>query len=158
MIRKMRRFKQALTAEVCETILLNAKRGVLAVLGDDDYPYTIPLNYVYDPKAQVIYFHGAREGHKIDAIAKHPKVSFCVVDQGAPDEGGWFQYVNSVVAFGTIAPVTDKAESIDITREIAEKYYPDRESAAREVEKDGARALCLALKIEHMTGKRVHEK
>ena len=158
MIRKMRRFKQALTAEVCETILLNAKRGVLAVLGDDDYPYTVPMNYVYDPKTQTIYFHGAHEGHKIDAIAKHPKVSFCVMDQGTPDEDGWFQYVNSVVVFGTIAPVEDREKSIDITREIAEKYYPDQESAAREVKKDGARALCLAIKAAHITGKRVHEK
>ena len=158
MIREMRRFKQALTAEACAAILLSGKRGVLAVLGDDDYPYTVPLNYVYDPKDQVIYFHGAREGHKIDAIAKHPKVSFCVVDQGTADEGGWFQYVNSVVAFGTIAKVSDSAKSIDITREIAEKYSPDRESADREVAKDGARALCLALHIDKLTGKKVHEK
>ena len=80
------------------------------------------------------------------------------MDQGTPDEDGWFQYVNSVVVFGTIAPVEDREKSIDITREIAEKYYPDQESAAREVKKDGARALCLAIKAAHITGKRVHEK
>ena len=45
-----------------------AGRGVLAVNGDDGYPYAIPLNYFYDRDERKIYFHGARAGHKVDAL------------------------------------------------------------------------------------------
>lgn len=157
-MRKMRRFKQALDQKTCEKILREAPRGVIAVAGDDGYPYAVPLNFYFDPEAEMIYFHGAHEGHKIDAIKRQPKVSFCVMDEGTLDEGGWFYYVNSVIVFGQVHIVEDPEKSLDVTRKIALKYYPDRESAEREVEKDGARALCLALQIDEMTGKRVHEK
>ncbi|MGN0193958.1 MAG: pyridoxamine 5'-phosphate oxidase family protein [Pseudoramibacter sp.] len=157
-MRKMRRFKQALDRKTCEGILSRARRGVLAVAGDDGYPYAVPLNFYFDPEAETIYFHGAHEGHKIDAVKRHPKVSFCVTDEGTLDESGDFYYVDSVIAFGEMHFVAEPAKSIAITREIGLKYYPDAESAEREVEKDGARALCLALKIDTMTGKHVHEK
>ena len=74
MFRDMRRFKQQLTSEECETILRDQKRGVLAVLGDMGYPYTVPLNYVYDNGC--LYFHSALQGHKIDAIRSCDKTSF----------------------------------------------------------------------------------
>jgi nitroimidazol reductase NimA-like FMN-containing flavoprotein (pyridoxamine 5'-phosphate oxidase superfamily) len=157
-MRKMRRYKQALDRSICEEILRKAPRGVLAVSGDDGYPYAVPLNFYFDPEAETIYFHGAHEGHKIDAIKREPKVSFCVTDGGTLDESGDFYYVNSVIAFGQMHFVEDPEKSIAITREIGLKYYPDAESAEQEVEKAGARALCLALKIDTMTGKRVHEK
>ena len=85
--REMRRCKQALERTVVEDILRRGSSGVLAVLGDDAYPYAVPLSYVYaDGK---LYFHGAKEGHKIDAIRQHAKASFCVIDRDAvvPEEG-----------------------------------------------------------------------
>ena len=47
MIRDMRRKNQALSQEECVRLLEENTSGVLAVLGDDDYPYTVPLSYVY---------------------------------------------------------------------------------------------------------------
>ena len=68
MFRKMRRHKQELSEEECINILTNEPRGVLALLGDNNYPYAIPMSHAYvDGK---IYFHGAMEGHKNDAIKK----------------------------------------------------------------------------------------
>ena len=68
MFRKMRRNKQLLPLEECVEILNRGTSGVLAVTGDDDYPYAVPLSYVYyDNK---IYFHGAKTGHKLDAVSK----------------------------------------------------------------------------------------
>ena len=67
MFRKMRRFKQEISLEECIEILTNEKRGVLSVIGDDGYPYGIPINHYYK-NDNCIYFHGAKEGHKIDAI------------------------------------------------------------------------------------------
>ncbi len=80
MFRKMRRFKQQITEEECMQILEKEPRGILSVLGDDDYPYGVPLDFWYDREENKIYFHGAKSGHKLDAIQKHDKVSFCVMD------------------------------------------------------------------------------
>ena len=74
----MRRHKQELAQEECVDILIKEPRGVLAILGDYDYPYALPMSHVYaDGK---IYFHGAQKGHKLDAVKKHSKVSYCVMD------------------------------------------------------------------------------
>ena len=79
MFREMRRKKQKLTEKQCIDILKRAKTATLALHGDDGYPYSVPVNYVYlDGK---IYFHGAKSGHKIDAIKNNPKVSISIIDQ-----------------------------------------------------------------------------
>ena len=77
MFREMRRKKQALSQEACSVVLEKGTSGVLAVSGDNDYPYAVPLSYVYD--GEKIYFHCAKSGHKLDAIQKNQKVSFCVI-------------------------------------------------------------------------------
>ena len=66
MFREMRRKKQALSQEACSVVLEKGTSGVLAVSGDNDYPYAVPLSYVYD--GEKIYFHCAKSGHKLDAI------------------------------------------------------------------------------------------
>ena len=73
MFRKMRRFKQQITDEQCIEVLKNAKRGVLSLIGEDG----LPINQWYFEEDGKIYFHGAKEGHKIDAIKACDKVSFC---------------------------------------------------------------------------------
>lgn len=64
-------------------------RGVLSVIGDDGYPYRMPMDYWYCEETNRIYFHGARAGHKIDAIKHCDKVSFCVHDAGYRKPGNW---------------------------------------------------------------------
>ena len=78
MFREMRRSKQQLSQEECTEILKQEVRGVLSVLGEDGYPYGMPLDHWYDEKNGKIYFHGAKEGHKIDAIKACDKVSYCL--------------------------------------------------------------------------------
>ena len=68
-----------LTPEKSIEILKKGTSGVLALSGDDGYPYAVPLSYVYENS--MLYFHGAKEGHKIDAIRTCDKASFCVVEQ-----------------------------------------------------------------------------
>ena len=97
MFRPMRRFKQALSEEECLEVLKEGKRGTLALAGDDGYPYALPINYYFDPDSRRIYFHGAGEGHKIDAIQRCDKVSFCVHDDGVKLEGDWAYTVRSVI-------------------------------------------------------------
>ena len=80
MFREMRRIRQQATEEECLEILKSAKRGVLAVHGDDDYPYTVPMDFVYEDGC--LYFHAAKSGHKLDAVRRNDKVSFCVLSDG----------------------------------------------------------------------------
>jgi len=100
MFREMRRKKQLLSAEESISILNRMTSGVLAITGDNDYPYAVPLSYVYyDDK---IYFHSATSGHKIDAINKNSKASFCVIEQDniIPEE--YTTYFRSVIVFGKV--------------------------------------------------------
>ncbi|MBQ3671431.1 MAG: pyridoxamine 5'-phosphate oxidase family protein [Treponema sp.] len=157
MFRQMRRFKQQVTAEECVRILKSQWRGVLAVIGDGGYPYTIPIDFYYDEGDGKIYFHGAKEGHKIDSIEKCDKVSFCVMDDGFKKDGDWAYTVTSVVVFGKISRVADGEKTKEKVCALASKYNPNPDYVEKEWEGAKNRVLCLELEIEHMTGKRVHE-
>ena len=156
MFRKMRRFKQQLSEAECLELLEKEPRGVLALLGDDDYPYAVPLDFLYrDGK---LYFHGAREGHKLDALRRHDKVSFCVMDAGFRREGEWALNIRSVIAFGRIRAMAYDEEGIEeLLRELGNKYNPDPEDVERELRGAIGRVQMLELTIEHMTGKLVNE-
>lgn len=155
MFREMRRFKQQISEEECIDILTKAKRGVLAVLGDDDYPYTVPMDYVYE--AGHIYFHSAMSGHKLDAIRKHDKVSFCVMNEGVKEENDWWYHFVSVIAFGRIKEITDKSQKDEKLRLLGAKYFPSAEHLEKEMASGAERTDVLDLDIEHMTGKRIKE-
>lgn len=158
MFRKMRRFKQQLTDDACAQVLETAPRGVLAVSGDDDYPYTVPLNFIFDPQRNRLYFHCAKEGHKLDAIARNDKASFNVMSACMRRENEWWCEFDSVTVFGRMRTVTDEHDRMRALYDLARKYFPDEETVEREVQKDGARALILELVPEHITGKHVREK
>ena len=98
MFREMRRSKQLLSMEDTAAVMNRCTNGVLACLGDDDYPYAVPLSYVYHNGK--IYFHSAKTGHKIDAVGKNPKVSFAVVDEDTIVSKEYTTYFRSVIAFG----------------------------------------------------------
>ena len=57
MFRKMRRHKQELSKEECIEILTNEPRGVLALLGDNDYPYALPMSHVYQVQLVTPFFY-----------------------------------------------------------------------------------------------------
>lgn len=156
MFRKMRRFKQELSAEKCAEILRTEPRGVLAVIGDGGYPYTVPLDFVYDDEK--LFFHSAVEGHKVDAVLGNPKASFCVLSQRELSDDGWSYYFDSVVVFGRVSVVSDEVERLDKLRKLGLKYYPSADEVEEEIRRDMKRALLLRFDIEHMSGKRVHEK
>jgi len=157
MFRNMRRFKQQIGEEDCIRILKEEPRGVLSLLGEDGYPYGIPLNHWYCEEDGKIYFHGAREGHKIDALKACDKVSYCVYDQGYRKEGEWALNINSVVIFGRIAFVTDEDKARMICDRLSRKFTDDEEYIQHELAHHLSRVLCLELTIEHMTGKLVNE-
>ena len=157
MFREMTRIRQQLAESECIEILKNEKRGVLSVLGDDGYPYGMPMNHYYCEEDGKLYFHGGKKGHKIDAIRRNDKASFCVFDQGSRQEGEWFLRVRSVIAFGRIEIVEDQDRTIRISRLLSYKFTSDEKYIAEEIERSGQNTLLFALVPEHITGKLVKE-
>lgn len=156
MFREMRRFKQQISEEECIRILKEQPRGVLSMLGDDGYPYGIPLDHLYMEDGH-LYFHCAKEGHKLDAISACDKVSYCVYDQGYRKEGEWALNINSVVVFGRIRIVDDEEKKREICTKLTRKFTDDEEYLKKEMINAFPRVCCLELIPEHMTGKLVNE-
>ncbi len=154
---KMRRFKQELSKEECIEILKKEPRGVLSVFDENGYPYGIPMNHWYNEADGKLYFHGAKSGHKLDAIKKYDKVSFCVYDSGYRNEGEWALNIKSVVVFGRMKVVEDPDKMVEICTNIGHKFTDDKEYLEDELQRALPRVLCLELIPEHMTGKRVKE-
>lgn len=155
MFRKMRRNNQELSRKESIDVLLKGTSGVLAVQGDDDYPYAVPLSYVYHNSK--IYFHCAKAGHKLDAIKKQSKVSFCVIDQDQVKPEEYTTYFRSVIVFGKAHILTEdkKREALEI---LAEKYTPDdKDGRTKEIDMLFKAVCMVEIEIEHMTGKEAIE-
>lgn len=157
MFREMRRKKQALSMEDGEDILYRGTSGVLAVSGDDDYPYAVPLSYVYDGKK--LYFHSARNGHKLDAISRNARVSFCVIDQDQIIPEEYTTYFRSVIVFGTIHIMEDESEKRNAIEKLALKYAPDDTPESREkaIDREWKPLCMLEMLPEHISGKEAIE-
>ena len=152
MFRTMRRHAQALEEAQCREILTGGSCGVLAVCGDGGYPYAVPLSYAYS--GGKIYIHCAPEGHKLDAIAREEKVSFCVVaqDDVVPEE--YTTRYRSAIAFGRARVLTRGPELRAALEAICEKYAPGRrEQSAQEIEGALGRVAVIAVEIDHLSGK-----
>ena len=148
--------KQILSKERAIAILENSTSGVLSLLGDDDYTYGVPLSYSY--KDGKLYFHCAKKGHKIDAIKKHNRVSFTVIetDQIMPAE--YTTYFRSVIVFGKAHFIDDLEQKREALNMLVEKYSPDHIEGSRdEIESKMNGVQIIVLDIEHMSGKEAIE-
>ncbi|MGN1022976.1 MAG: pyridoxamine 5'-phosphate oxidase family protein [Lachnospiraceae bacterium] len=157
MFREMRRKRQALPQETVDAVLKRGTSGVLALSGDDGYPYAVPISYVYDGK--VIYFHCAKAGHKLDSIRRDEKASFCVIDKDEIVPEKYTTYFRSVIAFGRMHEVTDDAEKRSAIEALCIKYAPDDTPEGRNeaIEREWTPLCVLRLDIDHMTGKEAIE-
>ena len=158
MFRKMRRFQQQLTEEDCKKVLREEWRGILSVHGENGYPYGVPMDFLYEEDAGKIYFHCAKEGHKLDAIKANDKVSFCVFDKGYHQDGDWALTFHSVIIFGRIQLLPEGEFAAEKLRLLGLKCYPSVESVDEAMQSATNRAQILELSIDHMTGKRINEK
>ena len=133
MFREMRRFKQQITTENCIRILKAQPRGILSMIGDDGYPYGIPLDHWYSESDNKLFFHCAKVGHKIDAINTCDKVSYCVMDEGYRKPGEWALNINSVVVFGRMRIVEDEAKKREICTNLVLKFTDDKAYLEKEL-------------------------
>ncbi len=157
MFREMRRKKQALSREDCTEILERGTSGVLALAGDGGYPYAVPISYVYHRGK--LYFHSARSGHKLDAIRRCPRASFCVIDQDQVVPEEYTTYFRSVIAFGTLRVLEEEREKRAAIEALAVKYAPadDPASRNRAIDREWTPLCMLEMAVEHLTGKEAIE-
>lgn len=157
MFRNMRRNKQLLSEEQSIEILNRNTSGVLSVIGDNGYPYGVPLSYVYNNGK--IYFHCAKSGHKIDAIKNNSKVSFCVIDKDDIVPEKFTTYFRSVIAFGNAEIIEDAVQKREAIEKLADKYSPNETDETKKffIDKEWDILCMIELKIEHLTGKEAIE-
>ena len=156
MFQKMRRFKQQLKQNEIEQILQLNTSGVLALLDNNGYPYSVPLSYAYSNGN--IYFHSAKTGHKIDAIKNCKKATFCIIDKDDVQPEKYTTFYKSVIAFGNVEIVNDRDETLFAIKELGEKYYPNHSNELQnEIEKFKMAFLIIKFDIEHITGKQAIE-
>ena len=153
MFRDMRRSKQQLTEAENIEILKQGTYGVLSVAGEDGYPYGVPVNYVYEDGK--IYIHGANAGHKIDAIRRNSKVTFCVVDKSDVIKEEYTTRYRSVIAFGKAKIVADEREILAIAEKLAIRFWPEdtKEHRDRVIANDIKVLGIIEIELEHVTGK-----
>lgn len=158
MFRPMRRPKNAIPDEQAKKLLREEKRGVIAMNGDDGYPFAIPVDYFYDETAGKIYFHGAKSGYKVDALRRCDKVCFTVYGGETIREEAWAPYLRSVVVFGRCRLLEQSPETMALLKRFAMKYYPEEQLADEEIRQDGTAAQLFEIEIHHLSGKEVQEK
>lgn len=156
MFREMRRKNQLLEHKEAIKILESATSGVLSLLGDNGYPYGVPLSFVYyDNK---IYFHCAKEGHKLDAIKNCNKASFCIIEKDNVSPKEFTTHFRSIIAFGKVRIIEDEIEMLKYIKILGKKYAPnDDKGLEDEIKKDFSRMKMIEFDIEHLTGKEAIE-
>ena len=153
----MRRSEQQLPEETCRALLGTVKRAVLSLHGDNGYPYGIPVNFYYEETSGSIYIHCAKSGHKLDALCRSDKVCLTLTDEGTRRED-WSYYVRSVIVFGHAALVEDRGRMTEMLRKLGCRYYPSPEEVEQEIAHTADRFNMLEIRIDHISGKLVHEK
>lgn len=158
MFREIRKKRNEITIEETKNLLKTVRRGVLSLIGDDGYPYAVPINYLYNEDEETIIFHGAKLGYKVEALKKSDKVCFTVVgDENIKDES-WAPYVKSCVLFGRCHLIESQEEITSLVKKFALKYYPSEDLVDKEIAMAGKAVQMFVINIEHMSGKEVQER
>ncbi len=154
MFRKMRRKDKAMAEAQIIEVLNAGEEGVLATVGEDGYPYAVPLNYVFHDGC--IYFHCALSGHKIENMESNPKVSFCVVSGTKILAEEFSTRFKSVVVFGRAEESLgdEKVQGLTaLIKRLAKDHVPAGE---KYIKQDQNKTRVFKIKVEHMSGKTAH--
>lgn len=152
MFREMRLKDQQLDAAEANEIMNRCTNGVLSINGDNGYPYGVPVSYAYADGR--IYFHCAREGHKVDLLKKDPHVSFTVVAQDDIIPEDFNTLYISAIAFGRARLVDDPEEMRKIHGYIIDKYSKGHEeSGGRYLDSSISEIYMVEITVDHITAK-----
>lgn len=153
MFRSMRRKKQQLSEKEAVEILKNSTTCTLALSGDDGYAYSLPVNYVYIDGN--IYFHCAKQGHKIDSIKRNNKISLSVIEHDEIISENFTDKFKSVIVFGQAQIIEDEDKIKSICIVLAKRLCPGEDIQKILEETEKAKNLTSVVKIipRHITGK-----
>ena len=151
------RSAQQLTRDETLEILKGEVRGVLSVVGVNGYPYGMPMNHYYHEADGCLYFHCGRGGHRMAALQRCDKASFCVYDSGTRAEGEWALRFRCAILFGRIEVLEDPALIADITARLSRRFTQDEAYIGEEIATYAAQTVLLRMTPEHICGKRVKE-
>lgn len=151
MFRPLRRTKQQISEAEVQRVMNENSTGTLAVIGDEGYPYQVPLNFVY--LNGTIYMHGAKEGHKIDAVRNSDKATFCVIDADEILSEAYTDLYRSVIAFGRPRIVESEEEANEAMMAFCLKFNPSVEGAKETLAGSMPSTAVIAMDVEHITGK-----
>ena len=158
MFRSIRKKRNEISTDEAKELLRCSRRGILAVNGDNGYPYAIPINYLYDEDTHKIVFHGAKAGYKVDCLKVCDKVCFTVYGNERIQEESWAPFLQSTVVFGRCHLVENQEATMTLIKKFAMKYYPSEAEADEEIEADLKAVQLIEITIDHMTGKEIQEK
>jgi nitroimidazol reductase NimA-like FMN-containing flavoprotein (pyridoxamine 5'-phosphate oxidase superfamily) len=151
MFREMKRAEKQLSEGEALAILKSGEYGILSTMGEDGYPYGIPVNYVFhDGK---IIFHCANSGHKLDNIAHCKKVSFCVITKAELVPEKFSTRFQSTIAFGRTRMLegTDKKEGLlALVHRFSSAHVPAGE---KYIKNAWEKTTVVAIDVEHVAGK-----
>lgn len=152
----MRRIDKAMAESEAMELLYKCEYGILSTIGNDGYPYGVPVNYVC--KKTVIYFHSASIGHKLNNIDGNNKVSFCVVGDTEVIPEKFSTKYESVIIFGNAKVVTNDSEKRAVLLEFINKYAPNyMKNGQKYISSDLNKPKVIRIDIEHITGKKAKE-
>ena len=158
MFRNIRKIKNEINQTEVKELLKNSRRGILALNGDDGYPYAIPVNYLYDETEGKIFFHGAKVGYKVDCIKSSDRVCFTVLGSETIRDEEWAPYMQSAVVFGRCKLIDDEQMAMKRLKDFAMKYYPREDMVLDEIKVSGKATQMFEIDLVYMTGKEVQEK
>ena len=158
MFRQVRKKANEITVSSAKALIKKSRRGILAVNGDNGYPYAIPINYLFEEESQKIFFHGSKVGHKVDAIKKSDKVCFTVYGNEQIKEETWAPYLQSALVFGRCKLIEDEDRAMKVLKDFAMKYYPSARMVEEEMKKAAKATQMFEITIEHISGKEVQER
>lgn len=134
-------------------LLRKAEYGILSTVDAEGYPYGVPLSYIYNEKEQALYFHCAREGHKLDNIAFNNKASFCAVGKAQTLAERFSVRFQSAIAFGRVSEANEE-EKQEALVAFLKKYSADfMEKGLKYLAADKPNCRVFKFQIEHLTGK-----
>jgi len=150
---RMRRKDKQMDRAEARRFLETSQVGRLGMVLPGGNPYVVPVNFIFMDGG--IYFHSAREGSKVDAVAANPWVCFEVDEsQGAEPAAiacDISYHYRSAIAFGKASPVVDPLRKKQVLEAIVSKYAPGAAGTIRQENVD--RTLVFEISIDTMTGK-----
>lgn len=155
---KMIRPESRLSEEAAKELLLKGEIGVLSTAGADGVPYGIPINYVYSPEENILFFHCATKGRKVSNLIENNKVSLAVVGSAKVVPDKYTSAYESVIVEGKASLITDPDEKRRLLVRLCERFAPHALARRDEViTKYLPATLMIRIDIVSISGKRNQE-